>query len=55
MDLVDEEDIALLQIGQQSGQVARLLDGRAAGDPDLDPHLIGDDPGQGGLAQTRGP
>ncbi len=53
VDLVDEQDIALLQIGQQGGKVAGLFDGRAAGDADLHAHLVGDDAGQRGLAQAR--
>ena len=52
--LVDEEDVALLQIGQQGSEVAGLFDGRAAGDADLHPHLVGDDARQRGLAQARG-
>ena len=52
VDLVDEEDVPLLQVGQQGGQVPRLFDGRARGDPDLHPHLVGDDAGEGGLAQA---
>ena len=54
MDLINEEHIALLQIGQQGGKVAGLLNGRAAGDADLHPHLVGDDARQRGLAQARG-
>ena len=53
VDLIDEQHIALLQIGEQGGKVTGLLDGRAAGDADLHPHLVGDDAGQGGLAQAR--
>src|SRR5699024_1732654 len=52
VDLVDEQHVPFLQVGQQGGQVPRLFDGGAAGDPDLDPHLVGDDAGQGGLAQA---
>ena len=54
MDLINEEHVALLQIGQQGGKVAGLLNGRAAGDADLHPHLVGDDARQRGLAQARG-
>ena len=53
VDLVDEEHVALLQIGQQGGKVAGLLDGRAAGDADLHPHLVGDDARQRRFAQAR--
>ena len=55
MDLVDEEHIALLQIGQQGGKVAGLLDGGAAGDANLDSHLVGDDARQRRFAKPGGP
>ena len=53
MDLVDEQHIALLQVGQQGGKVAGLFNGRATGDADLHPHLVGNDARQRSLAQTR--
>ena len=34
MDLVDEQDIALIQVGQDRDQIALALDGRAGGDLD---------------------
>ena len=34
------------------GQIAGFLNGRAGGDADIDTHLIGDDAGQGGLAEA---
>ena len=37
VDLIDEQHIALLQVGQQGGKVAGLFNGRAAGDADLHP------------------
>ena len=52
MDLVNKQHIALLQVGQQGGQVAGLLDGGAGGDADLHPHLLGHNAGQRGLAQA---
>ena len=52
MDLVDEEDVALVELVKHGGQVAGPLEGRAGGDVDGDAHLGGDDAGQGGLAQT---
>jgi len=30
MDLIDEQDVALLEVGQDRGKIARSLDGRAA-------------------------
>ena len=53
MDLVDEEDVARLEAGQDGGQVAGFFDNRPRGDPDVGAHLVGDDIGQGGLAQPR--
>ena len=53
MDLIHEQDVVLRQIGEQGGQIAGLFNGRTGGDADVDPHLVGDDVGQGGLAQTR--
>ena len=54
MDLVYKEDVVLVQVGKQGGQVPRLLDGWAGGDAHVHPHLIGDDAAEGGLAQSRG-
>ena len=53
MDLVDEQHIALLQVGQQGGKVAGLFNSRAAGDADLYSHLVGNNARQRSLAQTR--
>ena len=53
MDLVDEEDVALLEVGQQGGQVARPGQHRPRGDPEPDAHLGGHDAGQRGLARAR--
>ena len=53
VDLVHEQDVALVQVGQQGRQVAGLFDGRAGGDADARPHLLGDDARQGGFAQAR--
>ena len=52
MNLVDEEHVPLSQVGEQGGQVPRLLNGRAGGDLQGGLHLVGDDLGQGGLAQA---
>ena len=53
MNLVDEKHIALLQIGQQGGQIAGLFNGGAGGNADLHAHLLRHNTGQRGLAQTR--
>ena len=55
MDLVDEKDITLLQRGQQSRKIARLLDHRAGGDDDLHAHRLRHDVRERGLAQPRRP
>ena len=53
MDLVHEQDVALVEVGQQRRQVAGLFDGGAGGNADARPHLLGDDARQGGFAQAR--
>ena len=55
VDLVDEQHVALLQVGEEGGQVARPDQHRAGGDPQPDPHLGGHDAGQRGLAQPGRP
>jgi hypothetical protein len=52
VDLVDEEDVAARERGEDTGQIALAFEGRAGGDAGLGPHLVGDDVGQGGLAET---
>ena len=54
MDLVHKEDVILVEVGEQRRQVPRLLNGGAGGDADVDPHLVGYDAREGGLAQARG-
>lgn len=53
MDLVDEQHIVRFEVGEQRRQIPRFLQHRAGGGLDIDPHLVGDDVGEGGLAQTR--
>ena len=50
--LVDEEDLAFVQVRQDRRQVGRAFDRRPGRDPDLGVHLPGDDAGEGGLAQA---
>ncbi len=54
MDLVDEEDVAVLEVGQQRGEVARPSQDGTGRDAQAGRHLGGDDAGQRGLAQTGG-
>ena len=52
VDLVDEEDVALLEVGEDGGDVGLALERRAGSGADGDAHLAGDDAGQRGLAQA---
>jgi len=52
VNLVDEQKVALFQAGQQTGQVARLLDYWAGGDADVAAHFGAEDEGQRGLAEA---
>ena len=53
VDLVDEQDVAVLEVGQQRGEVARLGDDRAGGGAEADAHLARDDGGERRLAEAR--
>ena len=53
MDLVDEQHVAVVELGEDGGQVAGPLERRTRRDVDPDAHLGGDDAGQAGLAQAR--
>ncbi len=55
MDLVDEQHVARLQVGEDGGQVGRPLQHRPGGLPQADAQLDGQNVGQGGLAQSRRP
>ena len=52
MDLVDEQDVALAEAGEDGRQVAGALDGRSGGRADLGAHLRGHDVGERGLAES---
>src|SRR5262249_30473482 len=54
-DLVDEEDVARLQIGEECREVAGALDDRARGGAKPDTHLARDDLRQRRLAEAGGP
>ena len=53
VDFVDEQHVAPLERCEQAGEVTRLLDHRAAGAFDVHAHRVGDDVGEGGLAEAR--
>ncbi len=55
MDLIDEQDVALIDVGEDGGEIAGSLDGWAAGGVDIHAQLAGDDVGERGLAQAGGP
>ena len=52
VDLVDEEDAARLERGQERGDVGLALERRARGLDQRHPHLGGDDVGERGLAEA---
>ena len=52
VDLVNEEHVTGVEVGQKSRQISLLLDGGTRGHPQIHPHLGGDDPRQGGLTQA---
>ena len=51
VDLVDEQHVGVLEVGQQRGEVAGLGDHRAGGGAEADPHLARDDLRQRRLAE----
>ena len=52
VDLVDEQHVALVELGEDGGQVAGPLERRARGDLQVGAQLGGDDAGQRRLAQA---
>ena len=52
MDLVDEQDVAVLEVGEERGEVAGLGDYRARGGTEAHSQLAGHDLGKRGLAET---
>src|SRR2546425_8583622 len=55
MDLVDEEDVAVLQVGEDRGERALVLDRRAGRRADVDTHLVRYDVGERRLPQPGRP
>ena len=52
VDLVNEEDVAGLEAGEDGSKVACALDGGAGGYSNADAHLLADDVSEGGLAEA---
>ena len=52
VDLVEEEDLALAEVGEDGGEVALDLEGGAGGLLEADVELVGDDGGEGGFAEA---
>ena len=52
MDLVDEQDVALFQVGEQRGEIAGLGDDRPRGGAEADAQLARHDLRQRGLAEA---
>lgn len=52
MDFVNEQHVALFQIGEEAGEVGGFFDGRTAGGLEAAAHGLGEDVGDGGLAES---
>ena len=55
VNLVDEQHVARLQVGQQRGEIAGTLEHRARGLAQVHAELAGEDVGERGLAQSGRP
>ena len=53
MNLIDEEHIALFEVGKDRRKIACALDSRPAGDLDIRTHLMRDHARKGGFTQAR--
>ena len=51
VDLVDEQHVAVAEVGEDGGKIARALDGGPRRHADLRPHRIRDDVRERRLAQ----
>ncbi len=54
VDLVEEEDLLVAEVGEDGGEVALDLQGWAGGLLEADVELVGDDGGEGGFAEAGG-
>ena len=55
MDFIDEEHVAVFEVGEQRRKIAGLGDDRAGGGPEVDAQFARHDLRQRGLAKARGP
>ncbi len=55
MDFIDEENVALLEIGEKCSKIAGLGDHRARSRTEIDTQFARDDLREGGLAETGRP
>jgi hypothetical protein len=53
VDLIDEQHLALFEVGEDRDQVAGLFEHRPRGRAHRDAHFVGDDVGERGLAEAR--
>ena len=53
VDFIDEQHVVGLEVGQNGGEIARLLQHRARSLAQVHLHFVGDDVRQGRLAKTR--
>jgi hypothetical protein len=54
MDLVDEEHVARLEVGEDGGEVAGALDDGAGSGAEANPEFTGDNLGERGFAEAWG-
>ena len=52
VDLINKENVALGEVRQQRGQIARLFDGGAGRHADMHAHFVGDNAGERRLAEA---
>jgi hypothetical protein len=55
MDFVDKQHVVVAEVGKQRSQITRPFDGWAGGDTQADAELVGDNVGQGRLAEPWRP
>ena len=53
MDFINKKNVVVVEVGQNSRQVSGALYRRTGGNPDVHPHLSGNDISQGRFPQPR--